>query len=166
MAKDGGGRIGRWWRRGAAAGALVLPLTTLPAAGLSGGGEGLPGPVPARVVAIVDGDTLAVRARIWLGQEVETLVRLAGVDAPELNGRCQKERLLAARARDLLAAMIGDYDVVLTDIRYGKYAGRVVARVYSPEGEDVAAALIEAGLGRPYGGGARPGWCADGEGTF
>ena len=48
--------------------------------------ELLPGPVPGRVMAMIDADTLAVAARIWLGQEVEVRVRLAGVDAPELRG--------------------------------------------------------------------------------
>ncbi len=34
--------------------------------------ELLPGPVPARVIQVIDGDTLVVKARIWLGQDVET----------------------------------------------------------------------------------------------
>ena len=165
MGKDGFGRVALLLGRGSAAGAVALLLIGLSAAGLGGRGDRLAGPVPARVIAVVDGDTLAVKARIWLGQEVETLVRLAGVDAPELDAPCQDERLLAARARDLLQAMIGGHDVVLTDIRYGKYAGRVIARVLSPEGEDFATSLIAAGLGRPYEGGSRPGWCPDGETT-
>ncbi len=57
--------------------------------------ELLPGPVPGRVIAVIDADTLAVAARIWLGQDVEVRVRLAGVDAPELRGACPHERVLA-----------------------------------------------------------------------
>ena len=53
---------------------------------------------------MIDGDTIVVRARIWLGQEVETRVRLAGADAPELNGGCEVERRLARRARDFVRA--------------------------------------------------------------
>jgi xanthine/uracil permease len=36
--------------------------------------ELLPGPVPGRVMAVIGADTLAVAARIWLGQEVEVRV--------------------------------------------------------------------------------------------
>ena len=55
--------------------------------------EPLPGPVPAEVVDIIDGDTVTVRARIWPGQFVETRVRLRGVDTPEIRRPdCEAER--------------------------------------------------------------------------
>ena len=41
---------------------------------------------------------------------------------------------------------------------HGKYAGRIVAQVLVG-GEDLEEMIIEAGLGRPYEGGAREGWC-------
>ena len=121
--------------------------------------ELLPGPVPGRVIAVIDADTLAVAARIWLGQDVEVRVRLAGVDAPELRGACPHERVLAREARALVVALIDEGDVTLTAVSYGKYAGRVVARVIAHDGTDVAEALIAAGLARAYAGGARLGWC-------
>ena len=34
--------------------------------------ERLAGPIPARVLAVIDGDTIEVQARIWLGQEINT----------------------------------------------------------------------------------------------
>ncbi len=121
--------------------------------------ELLPGPVPARVIQVIDGDTIAVKARIWLGQEVETRVRIAGIDAPELAGRCERERALAARARVFVEDMVDSGEVVLSQIQYGKFAGRVVARVETSSGEDLSAALLAAGLARPYAGGARTPWC-------
>lgn len=119
----------------------------------------LAGPVAADVVEVLDGDTIAVRARIWLGQELATRVRLSGIDAPELHGKCERERRLAAAARAFLAQHLADRPVELRDVQFGKYAGRVVARVVTNKGEDVAAALLEAGLARPYDGGARRPWC-------
>jgi endonuclease YncB( thermonuclease family) len=118
----------------------------------------LAGPVEARVIEVVDGDTIRVAARIWLGQDVETLVRIAGIDAPELHGRCGRERRMAEAARALLARRLGG-SVILTRIANGKYAGRVVARVALPHGPDAASLLLEAGLARPYDGGARRPWC-------
>ena len=143
--------------------ALVLLIAAVAIANAAATGEGrrqaIPGPVPARVLEVIDGDTLLVSARIWIGHEVETLVRLAGVDAPELKGRCRRERELARDARALIAARLASGDVVLRDIQYGKYAGRVVARVETTEGEDCANLLLAAGLARAYAGGRRADWC-------
>lgn len=71
----------------------------------------------ARVLAVIDGDTLAVRARIWIGQTIETRVRLAGVDTPELRGDCDGERELAVAARNFVMARVAGGDVVLWDVR-------------------------------------------------
>ncbi|HLB79370.1 MAG TPA: thermonuclease family protein, partial [Dongiaceae bacterium] len=106
------------------------------------------------------GDTIRVRARIWLDQEVETAVRLLGIDAPELAGACAAERALALDARDFLAARAGTAELTLSDIAHDKFGGRVVARVRTSAGLDLAAALLAAGLARPYEGGPRPSWCA------
>ncbi len=122
--------------------------------------QSVPGPVPATVLRVIDGDTLMVRARIWIGQEIEIKVRLAGVDAPELRGKCESERILARQARDLVAARIADGEVSLHGVQYGKFAGRVLARVETSAGDDLGTALLDAGLGRPYRGKRRRGWCA------
>ena len=127
--------------------------------------ETLPGPVPARVIEVIDGDTLMVRAKVWIGQEIEIKVRLEGVDAPELGGKCERERTLAQRARALIMVKVRDGKVLLNRVQYGKYAGRVVARVETSAGEDLSAALLAANLARAYRGGRRRSWCdrADGD---
>lgn len=59
----------------------------------------LPGPIPAEVIKIVDGDTVKVRAHIWVDQTVEISVRLRGIDAPELyRPKCAAEKTLARTA--------------------------------------------------------------------
>ncbi len=123
------------------------------------GTETLPGPIPAQVVRVIDGDTLAVRARIWLGQEVSIRVRLAGIDAPELRGRCDGEKVLAEEAKAYLRATVGEGSVTLSEVHYGKFAGRVIARVANATGKDLGEALLAAGLARPYEGGRRESWC-------
>ena len=114
--------------------------------------------VTAQVVSVVDGDTLKVEAQIWPGLVWQGSVRLAGVDTPELKGRCPEERELAAEARRFVQEQIGE-TVTLVDVQKGKYAGRVVARVRLADGRGLAKALIEAGHGRPYTGGGRESWC-------
>ena len=135
----------------------LVALGAVPSASLAAG-EVLHGPIPAQIVSVYDGDTITVRARIWLGQAVETQVRLDGIDTPELKGKCKGEKKLAQKARDFLIELAGD-TVTLRDIHYGKYAGRVVARVFTERGEDIVAALLNAGHGRLYSGGKRQGWC-------
>ena len=147
----------------AAAGLLLLWVLAVPGARA---GERLAGPVPAVVTRVVDGDTLEVRAHIWLGQDLSIRVRLAGIDAPEAGSNCAAERALALRARAFLAERVIPEPgapppvVRLRDIRNGKYAGRVLARVEIPTGLDLGGALLDAGLARRYDGGRRTSWCA------
>ena len=117
------------------------------------------GPVEAQVIRVVDGDTLVVKAQIWLGQTVEVEVRLAGVDAPELKGKCREEREGAIRARDYLARLSASGHVRLTDIKRDKYGGRVIANVSTDDTPDFSAALRAHGLARAYGGAKRGSWC-------
>lgn len=119
----------------------------------------LPGPIPAEVVEVVDGDTLRVRAQIWLDQTVETRVRIIGIDAPELhNSSCDAERDAGERARARLAQLAQSRKVVLEDIRPDKYGGRVLARVRGTNG-DLGRDMLEDGYALPYSGSNRGKWC-------
>ena len=80
------------------------------------------------------------------------------MDKPALNGKWERARRLALKARDWVVSLAAGGRVILRDIQYGKYAGRVVARVAAPGGEDFSRSLLRAGLGRPYDG-RRRGWC-------
>ncbi|GAA4253340.1 thermonuclease family protein [Azospirillum formosense] len=142
---------------------LSTLLATLLAGTVQAAPPALPGPIPAEVLEVLDGDTLLVRATIWLGQVVETHVRVDGLDAPEMRARCPRERELAETARNHARRLIGTAPVRLLDIQPDKYGGRVRARVLTIGGDDLSAALIEAGLARPYHGERRQPWC-DGTG--
>ena len=124
----------------------------------SAAGESLPGPLSATLVRVVDGDTIEVSVRVWLGQELTTSVRIRGIDAPELRGRCRRETILAAAATDRLAE-IADAALRLTDIGEDKYFGRVVADVENATGGNLAAMMLGSGLARAYDGGQRGDWC-------
>lgn len=120
----------------------------------------VPGPIPARVVRIFDGDTVRVRAHIWLGQNIETNVRLAGIDTAEKHAHCDYERDMAARATAFVATVLtADGTIELSDIRYDKYGRRVVARIRTPSGQDLSQALLAAHLAHVYDGGHKQSWC-------
>jgi micrococcal nuclease len=115
------------------------------------------GPVSAQVLRIVDGDTIEVSAYPWPQQRIDVLVRIRGIDAPELHGKCEGERLKATRARNRLAEFLnGQPRVILTDISGDKYFGRVLANLGLSDGQDAASVLILEGLVQPYDGGKKP----------
>ena len=139
-----------------------IPLACLSVAcgpGVAAGGEVLSGPYSAVVERVVDGDTLAVRVRIWVGQDVGVLVRLRGIDAPELRGRCDSETRRAGEAAMALGRLVAEVTVRLSQVEGDKYFGRVVADVTTASGEDVADMLLADGFARAYDGGARAQWC-------
>ncbi len=124
-----------------------------------GGRNAFPGPVKARVLRVVDGDTLVAEAVIWPGHVVTATVRLRGIDAPEMRSKCPEEQQNAADARDALAALVGQGPVKITNISAGKYYGRVLADVETADGRGVSDDLLAHRLVRPYSGGRRQSWC-------
>jgi micrococcal nuclease len=140
---------------------LTAALLTFSTVALAESRRFVAGPVRAHLVRVVDGDTIEVLARIWPDHYVETLVRLADIDAPELRGRCAEEIARAERAKARLAVLLNGQRLQLLDVHHGKYAGRVMARVMTEDGQDVAKTLLAEKLVRAYDGGRRAGWCPD-----
>jgi len=119
----------------------------------------LPGPVFGEVLDVLDGDTIAVRMKVWIGQEVETHVRLAGIDTPELRGKCAAEREKAKAAQEMLSTLLADGKVTLYNIRLEKYAGRVLAQATNTKGDVLTERMLDSGYARPYQGAKRQSWC-------
>lgn len=119
--------------------------------------DGPPDLVNAHVDRVIDGDSVEVTASIWIDQTVKASVRLRGIDAPELHGKCPAERWAGLQAKEWLKAAIEGHDVDLTELGTEKF-GRVLARV-AFDGRDIAEEMLGAGLVRPYEGEARKGWC-------
>ena len=141
----------------------VMALCVVLALAAPAAAEILNGPFESKVVRVLDGDTIVVRARIWLKQDVETLVRVRGVDTPESGSRakCEAERAKALEAtRFTQAAILAGSSVWLVKVEPDKYGGRVLAQVILPDNRDLAAMLLAAGHARPYLGAARAGWCS------
>ena len=116
---------------------------------------------PARVLSVYDGDTVKVEAAMWPGLTWRGNVRVEGVDTPEIRGgKCEGEKRKAVAARDFVKERVGTR-ITLVNVKKGKYAGRVVARVRLADGTDLTELLIRAKHGRPYDGGRRQGWCGE-----
>ena len=118
------------------------------------------------VVRVVDGDTVAVDASADLPSELADLrVRLRGVDTPEKGWRakCDSERDAGQAATEFTeTAVAGASTIVVRNLEWGKWGGRVVADLVL-DGHSLSESLIAAGHGRAYDGGKRGSWCARAE---
>ncbi|MBU6475855.1 MAG: thermonuclease family protein [Alphaproteobacteria bacterium] len=123
------------------------------------------GPMTVRVIRVIDGDTVVVRAHVWIGQDIDTSVRLDGMDAPEMHAHCTSERAMAQSAKNAVVGLLRNNRMVISDIRLDKYAGRVLAHAETTGGLDIGRTMIAKGLARPYYGGHRGPWCTP-EGVY
>ena len=111
------------------------------------------------IESVYDGDTIKGYVDIWPNLTKYTSIRINGIDTPELRTKNKCEKALGLKAKQALIDLIGDKQVTISNVRLGKYAGRVLADV-SVSGKDVAAYMIKHGYAREYHGGKRAGWCA------
>lgn len=111
------------------------------------------------VTSIYDADTFRANIEGYppiVGERVP--VRVLGVDAPELRGKCESEKIKAREAKQYTVAALRSAKVIeLRNIKRGKYF-RILADVYI-DGVSLAESLIIGGHARPYDGGKRKGWC-------
>ena len=116
----------------------------------------------ALVIAVLDGDSLRVRVEIWPQLFVEPIIRIHGIDTPEIRGaQCPEEKTLGLKARAALQELVPiGYAVSLMNVRPDKFGGRFLATVRSAAG-NVGEILIKKGLAHRYdGSGPRSGWCS------
>ena len=162
---------------GSVVGAALKPAVTLPAAApmkpavvaAPAGDAALAAPLarrldpgliyPAEVVRVIDGDTFEARVRVWPGLDVDTNVRLRGIDAAELHARCGDELAKAQAARTALETILGEGGVTVSRVGIDKYGGRVDATIATRNTADVATAMLTGGWARSYDGRKRGSWC-------
>lgn len=125
------------------------------------------------IVEVHDGDTIKTDLTWRLPAPLnEMSIRVYGIDTPEMpaksyattgklgRAKCDKEALLALKARDRVKEIVGTKTrMKVTDFTWGKYAGRIVAKV-SVGGVDISKTLINEGLAvEYYGKGTKKDWC-------
>ncbi len=93
-----------------------------------------------RVISITDGDTFKGLTK---EEKIEIKYRIYGIDAPE------KSQDFGIKSKDYLSDLIAGETVgIITDSqdRYGRY----IVWVYTPDGKDVSAEMIKAGMAWHY----------------
>jgi len=91
-----------------------------------------------KVIAIADGDTFSV-----LQNKTVVRIRVEGIDAPEKGMPYYKV------SKQYLAKLCFNKNVKIKVVKFDRY-GRTVARAVLPNGKDVSAEMIKAGLAWHY----------------
>ena len=92
------------------------------------------------------------------GDSFNVAFRLAHVDAPEIKGKCEYEKVLAIKSRDFVRSYFKkNKKISLKVVTVGKY-GRPIVEVRAESGY-LNQLLLDKGLARPYDAG-RKSWCA------
>lgn len=115
--------------------------------------------VVSEIISIYDADTFKINIKDWpdiIGNHIS--IRVNGIDAPEIRGKCKKEKEQARQAKQITVEFLSSSDIVeLRNMRRGKYF-RILADVYG-DGKSLGEHLKESGLVREYTGGSRMNWC-------
>lgn len=124
------------------------------------------GPYAGQYLRNYDGDTLTAALALYPDPPLTVVqrVRVHGIDTPEINGQCERERRLAREARDYLRDQVlaagGLVVVVLSGERsFDRLEGKVSIR-RDDELASLADIMVAAGHARRSAG-PRLSWCGD-----
>ena len=113
-------------------------------------------------VKITDGDTikLDVSKESPLIKKLGLSVRIKGIDTPEKGSKakCDKENALGQQATKFTTDLVGNKELLLSEVKNDKYGGRIVANV-KVGGVDIAQELLKKGFARVYNGEKKKSWC-------
>ena len=114
----------------------------------------------ARVLNIVDGDTLDILIDLGFNITIKERVRLYGVDTPESRTRNLEEKKKGLAAKQFVKDWLDDAEVEITTEEKGKF-GRYLAIIYVPGVNakvNFNKMLITEGHAREYFGEKKKGW--------
>jgi len=114
----------------------------------------------SRIIKVIDGDTFRVDINELpdiIGKNIR--IRILGIDAPEINGKCAFEKELAIKARDFVQILLDNADsVILKNLDRGNFF-RLLAEVIV-DGKNLGELLIANDLAVRYQGQKKLSWCA------
>jgi endonuclease YncB( thermonuclease family) len=94
---------------------------------------------PVKVIGVSDGDTFTVINR----DNLQLKIRVYGIDAPE------KNQAYGNKSKQALSALIFGKNIEI-DVQSQEKWGRYVAKVYTPDGQDVALLMLQSGMAWHY----------------
>jgi micrococcal nuclease len=115
----------------------------------------------AKVIKVIDGDTVDCEIDLGFHINITKRVRLSGIDAFELNSKDLEAREKAAKAKSKLTfTLTNKYVILVTELDKADKYGRVLGSIYESEKEfetnnSINLKLIQEGLAIPYDGGKK-----------
>ena len=86
----------------------------------------------AKVLRVVDGDTIDAQVDLGFNISMKIRFRLSGFDAPETyRPKNDNEKQAGLRATSTLQALLHQGDVIIESNKFGKY--RYLAKIYLPD---------------------------------
>lgn len=113
----------------------------------------------AKCVHVYDGDTIHVVFKMPNSNECyKWIIRMMGIDTPEIKTKNTYEKQLATKARDFLRNLILDKMIIVECLDFDKY-GRLLGDLYI-EGNEMSLSnqLIVKGYAKAYDGGTKSKW--------
>lgn len=114
----------------------------------------------SRIIKVIDGDTFRVDINELpdiIGKNIR--IRILGINAPEINGKCTFEKELAIKARDFVQILLDNADlVILKNLNRGNFF-RLLAEVIV-DGKNLGELLVANDLAVRYQGQKKLSWCA------
>jgi len=133
---------------------LLLVLTTLTLTSANATDIILP------VKGVYDGDTIYSELCALPPPLKNLSIRISGIDTPEIRTTCLSEKTLGLAAKKYLEELLSiNPEVVVKNVDWDKYGGRIDGEVFLIDGTNVGQKMIDSGLARPYTGGPRLTWC-------
>lgn len=112
------------------------------------------------IKGVYDGDTFYSELCSLPKPLKDVSIRIMGIDTPEIRTTCLAEKAKGYEAKAYLESLLaGQSEVLVKNVDWDKYGGRIDGDVILPDGSSVASKMIEKGLARPYSGGTREPWC-------
>lgn len=112
------------------------------------------------IKGVYDGDTFYSELRSLPKPLKDVSIRISGIDTPEIRTTCASEKVMGFEAKAYLEKLFaGQTKVLVKNVDWDKYGGRIDGEVFLLDGTNIAVKMIESGLAIPYDGGKRQSWC-------
>ena len=113
----------------------------------------------AKCVHAYDGDTINVVFKMPNSNDCyKWVIRINGIDTPEIKTKNTYEKQIALKARNFLRELILDKIIVIECLDFDKY-GRLLGNIYIEENEmSLSNIMIEKGYAKAYDGGTKSKW--------
>ena len=113
----------------------------------------------AKCVHAYDGDTVHVVFKMPHSNDCyKWVIRIMGIDTPEIKAKNTYEKQLAVKARDFLRELILDKIIIIECLDFDKY-GRLLGNLFIEGNEkSISNMMIEKGFAKAYDGGTKIKW--------